>query len=225
MIQVVGDLPVYIHIVELVNEDPEKFRLVLPVLGSFHVQMSYMNAIYKHLEGCNIDDLLAEAGLITIGSVNKALKGKDYNRALRLYKLLYESLARLLIENGNDSGIELHDIFKDLINTMKDETIDREDRHLALETLIQADEFQSYLQSLRKEVDQPGNHMAKFILDVMDMIDILFLNINSLRTKTWKSFKDSLRMMMPWIIAYDNTNYRRWLPVFWIPEEFVPLMQ
>lgn len=70
-IQVVGDQPVYAYIVELKNENPDKFKLVLPVLGSFHTQMSYMYTIYKHLRGSNIEDLLAEAGLITIGSVQK----------------------------------------------------------------------------------------------------------------------------------------------------------
>ena len=48
---------------------------------------------------------------------------------------------------------------------------------MALETLVQSDEFQTYLQELRKSVDQPQN------LSVMDMIEILFQQIYSIRTK------------------------------------------
>ena len=47
------------------------------------------------------------------------------------------------------------------------------------------------------------------------MIEILLMNIGSLRTKDWKNFS-SLRLMMPWMIVYDNTNYSQWLPVFWM---------
>ena len=48
---------------------------------------------------------------------------------------------------------------------------------MSLETLVLSDEFQTYLQELRKSVDQPQN------LSVMDMIEILFQQIYSIRTK------------------------------------------
>ena len=100
---------------------------------------------------------------------------------------------------------------------------------MAMETLVQSDEFQSYLQQLRQNVDMPDNHMAKFILQVMDMIEILFLNIDSLRSKNWNQFTDSLRLMIPWMLLYDNTNYARWLPVYWLdmvtlPESYLQYM-
>ena len=40
------------------------------------------------------------------------------------------------------------------------------------------------------------------------------MNTDSLRTKDWDNFVSSIRLMMPWMIVYDNTNYSRWLPVF-----------
>ena len=48
----------------------------------------------------------------------------------------------------------------------------------------------------------------------MNMIEILFMNIDSLRTKDWDNFLVSLGLMMSWMIVYDKTNYSRWLPVF-----------
>ena len=78
---------------------------------------------------------------------------------------------------------------------------------MALETLVQSDEFQTYLQELRKSVDQPQN------LSVMDMIEILFQHIDSIRTRDWKLFTDSIRLMLPYVLPYDNTNNGRWLPV------------
>ena len=215
-IQVAGDQPVYTFIIELKNENREKFKLIIPVLGSFHTQMSFMYTIYKHIKGSNIEDLLAEAGLITIGSVHKALMGKDYSRALRIYKLLYESLARMLILHGKCDDIDLHSTLLDLINTIKNTELNQEERVMAFETLIEGEKFHIYIQELRKNVDLPDNHMAKYFLGVMDMIEILFLHIDSLRTKNWKQFTDSLRLMIPWMLSYDNSNYGRWLPVFWL---------
>ena len=81
---------------------------------------------------------------------------------------------------------------------------------MSLETLVLSDEFQTYLQELRKSVDQPQN------LSVMDMIEILFQHIDSIRTRDWKLFTDSIQLMLPWVLPYDSTNNGRWLPVLWL---------
>ena len=46
--------------------------------------------------------------------------------------------------------------------------------------------------------------MAKHILSIMNMIEILFMNIDSLRTKDWDNFLASLGLMMSWMIVYDT---------------------
>ena len=98
-IQFVGDQTVYAHIVELKYENPDKFAHILPILGSFHIEMSFMSAIYKQLKESNAEDLLVEAGLIAQGSVVQALRGSHYNRATRLYKLFYEAMLRIIISH------------------------------------------------------------------------------------------------------------------------------
>ena len=45
-------------------ENLDKFAHILPIIGSFHIEMSFMSAIYKRLKKSNIADLLVEAGLI-----------------------------------------------------------------------------------------------------------------------------------------------------------------
>ena len=58
--------------------------------------------------------------------------------------------------------------------------------------------------------------MAKYILSIMNMIEILFMDIESLQTKDWDNFLSSLRLVMPWMVIYDNKNYSQSLPVFWM---------
>ncbi|XP_066927263.1 uncharacterized protein [Clytia hemisphaerica] len=50
----------------------------------------------------------------------------------------------------------------------------------------------------------------------MEMIKILFMHIDSIRTHNWTRYLESIRLMMPWVHIYDNSNYGRWLPVFWL---------
>ena len=163
-----------------------------------------MAAIHKRIQGSNIEDLLAEAGLITRGSVDKALKGRHYYRAFRLYKLYYKALTRILIEHGRKLGIQCPSALKDFMDTIKDVEADRDDRYMAFESLVQSEDFNEYIESLRLSQDIPENHMEKYILSVIDMIEVLFMNLDSLRQKDWQEFKNSLRLMMPWITITDD---------------------
>ena len=43
----VGDLPTYVHIVELKSENSVQFKDIVPVLGPFHQQLSIIYCIYK----------------------------------------------------------------------------------------------------------------------------------------------------------------------------------
>ncbi|KAG0725964.1 hypothetical protein GWK47_004497 [Chionoecetes opilio] len=41
-------------------------------------------------------DVAVESGVIAEGSINRVLEGKQYNRAVRLHKLMYEALMRII---------------------------------------------------------------------------------------------------------------------------------
>ena len=77
----VGDLPTYKTIVQLKAENPEMYKDLIPILGAFHQQMSYIYAIYKRFKGSGMADTLVTAGVIMEGSVEQALRGKHYWRA------------------------------------------------------------------------------------------------------------------------------------------------
>ena len=82
-----------------------------------------------------------------------------------------------------------------------------------METLIVDNDFDLYLQKIFESVTGPNTQLANFFVSLMEMIEILFLNIDSIRTHNWKAYLESLRLIMPWMHAYDNCNYGRWLPV------------
>ncbi|KAI9520047.1 hypothetical protein NQZ68_021766 [Dissostichus eleginoides] len=58
----VGDLPTYKTIVQLKAENPEMYKDLIPILGAFHQQMSYIYVIYKRFKGSGMADTLVTAG-------------------------------------------------------------------------------------------------------------------------------------------------------------------
>ena len=58
--------------------------------------------------------------------------------------------------------------------------------------------------------------MANYGFSFMDIVEILMMKIHFLRIQDWSLFKDSLRLMIPWMQIYDNNNnYDKWLVEFW----------
>ena len=43
----------------------------------------------------------------------------------------------------------------------------------------------------------------------------LILKLPALRSKQWNEYLSSLRLMLPWMIIYDNVHYSRYLTLYW----------
>lgn len=74
----------------------------------------------------------------------------------------------------------------------------------ALATLLQAlEDFQSTL---------GANGM--FWLEFVTMVQLLLCFVRSSRTRNWSMHLHCLQNMLPWLAAYDCTNYSRYLPLY-----------
>ena len=58
------------------------------MFGSFHIELSFLSSSGTIIEGSRGRYILSESGIIAMGSMNKFLKGKVYNRCRRGYALL-----------------------------------------------------------------------------------------------------------------------------------------
>ena len=88
--------------------------------------------IGKKMEGSGLSDILVECNLISPGSIQGIVRGKNFNRLSYCHKVMYESLNRLLIEEfmSNKSEDLLSDLRKgltdcpeEMLNPMSDETL------------------------------------------------------------------------------------------------------
>ena len=98
-IQLIGDQPVYTLIVEVKNENQGGFQNILPVLGGFHTQTTFIATMYRRFKGSDLEDLAVAAGIVEVDSADQALKRKHHKRGMRLHKLMYKCLARLLVSS------------------------------------------------------------------------------------------------------------------------------
>ncbi len=63
---------------------------------------------------------MINSGLVSPGSVDGVLSGKKYNRALRAYKILMETLERLRFDAFMQSCPQIDDEFRDFFESMGD---------------------------------------------------------------------------------------------------------
>ena len=208
-IQLVGDQPVYALIMEVKNENPEKFEKVLPVLGGFHIQTAFLSTIAKRFCGSGLEEWVVAAGIVEAGSVEQATKGKHYKRALCIHKLVYECLVRLLIERRPLPSQSLQKTLEDIKNS------GREERQGLVEEILDNPELQEFIHAVFEEIDSADSAMAKYWITYLEMVEILFMNYHALRTRDWDSYLQSIRLMQPWMAVYDNLHYTRYMTVYW----------
>ena len=142
-----GDQPVYALMVQLKNENRDKFQLILPVLGPFHTDISFISVINKRFQVAGLSEIVVAADIISEGSVDQALLGKHYNRSIRCLTLMYEVLMRRIIRQGFNKGLELSSELKDKLEVLRNPSTSTQEQLQAISADLQMDaEFSSFIE-------------------------------------------------------------------------------
>ena len=94
------DHAIYSKVVEVIN-DPQNASLREAVnlrMGGFHACGIFLAVIGKRFGSAGVQDLIVEVGLAGSDSTENILKGKHYNRGVRVAKYVYEALQRSKLE-------------------------------------------------------------------------------------------------------------------------------
>ena len=106
----VFDQAIYSKACQIKWKEPEKFQSCLLMMGIFHTIMIFMQVLFKRFGDAGMKDVLIQSSVIAEGSIESALRGKCYNKGIRLYKIFYEDLLRQMmsrvIEKVNQSEVE-----------------------------------------------------------------------------------------------------------------------
>ena len=69
--------------------------IYLQAMGGMHRTMNFMGDIRHIMQESGFEDVLVEANVYGASVVNYALRGKAYNRGVRIHKIMHESMSRL----------------------------------------------------------------------------------------------------------------------------------
>ena len=209
----VGDMPTYKTIVQLKAENPELFKKIIPILGAFHQQMSYIYAIYKRFKGSGISEVLVATGVVAEGSVDQALRGKHYRRGVRCIMLMREVLIHKRLYKMVQQGELSQCIRANLEILCNALTETQEALQKAHNDLQEDDEMKGLINKVYEKLD---TDMGDFWVLFLEMSDPLVQSIDACHAQNGPEYLSSTYHMLPGLMAYDNHDYGRWLPDYWV---------
>ena len=92
---VVMDQVIYVKAIKI-SWKHQLFQDLVFRLGTFHTNGVLLAVIGQCFGGTGLRDIVIESKVIAEGSVGNTLNGKDYNRAVRFLKLMFEACMRLI---------------------------------------------------------------------------------------------------------------------------------
>lgn len=159
------------------------------------------------MKASGLSEIWIEGGLLGPNSAERAMAGKDYNRAIRGHKLTSQALWRIVMPQflvfvqTKDTGL-----YEELI-------CQREDTGniMDLITVLRDDRFKELMAEYVASRPSPT---FKFWWQYLEMVEILLQFTRAQRDDIWSLYLFSFRCMLPFFMRYDHSNYARWGSVF-----------
>ena len=223
----VFDQALYAKAAEVIWKQPQQFSQIVLRLGAFHTICTLFAVIGKRFGDAGLRDVAIESGIIAERSVGSVVDGKQYNRGVRLHKIIYEALMRIVwkgfhswLEDNHPDDLpymnavvlKMKELYDDLCQSRLNEVIQNEScaRIFML--------YNTYFEKLRKQSGQ----IASFWLSYIDIVDILLGLIRASREGNWQLHLNAIYSMIPWCFAYDRQNYARYLPIYYAQMTSLP---
>ena len=194
-------------------------------MGGFHACGIFLAVIGKRFGSAGLKDLIIEANLAGTDSTDCILKGKHYNRGVRIMKYVYEALQRLKIEKFNEwlqteergnpvEKFTSSEVFNNLLQERKPASIQAGMNDIEDLACL----FKEYEEKLRNQEFGP---MAAFWQSFIDMVQILLDFIRAVRGGDWDMHLETCQRMLVWIHAYDRINYSRHFTYYWASQQSI----
>ena len=127
------------------------------MMGGFHLLMMLLGIIGHRFGDAGLEELGVESDVVAGGSIEKVLSGKNYNRAIRMHKILYQAFMRLLM-NAFESSLS-----EDQRNLVESKTAAIEELKLNLDPeknnfLLEKDNIPGWYDLFKQFVDDLGRN-------------------------------------------------------------------
>ncbi|XP_030848031.1 uncharacterized protein LOC115918836 [Strongylocentrotus purpuratus] len=217
-IVIVVDQAIYCKAQTIRWQEPTFLKKIVIRLGAFHTTMTALACIGKRFQEAGLQDILIEAGVVATGSVTGVMNGHNYNRSIRCHKLMAEALHRLRWQSFMGSLEEerqhqYREVVASLQGSFPSEFTNQ----------VQGELYQAMVKEYKDFIEE-GKKDATFTFwsSYLDLVGNILLFIRATREGDWQLHLASVRALLPWMFAYDRTNYARYLPVYWIEMSQLP---
>ena len=209
------DLAVAKKAYALVWQYSDQFNKVIVRMGVFHTICSLFGTLGKMMKGSGLAEIIIESGICASGSLDRVMNGKHFNRALRVHKLMFEALERLLLTRFAEShprnellSKETYDMLTDLIDDPCKENVSK----------VEDSEFRNYFEKYHAFILEVLNGIhgktAQFWMRYMDIIQKILTLIRATKENNLQLHIAALYALCPMFFAYDHCNYARYVPVY-----------
>ena len=169
-----------------------------------------MGALGKKMRCSGLEEVLIESGICASGSIEQVLTGKHYNRALRVHKVVYEALERILLQ-----------VYESLHGCLFDEqgvtTLDHLAKNPCKDNLLACLASESCNKSLDrydefKETVRQGalGKTAQFWLSYMEKVGLILQFQRATKENCLTLHLASLQRMCSLFFSFDHPNYARY---------------
>ncbi|XP_071849790.1 uncharacterized protein [Apostichopus japonicus] len=171
-----------------------------------------LGVIGKRFGDAGLRDVLIESGIVASGSVNGVMTGKHYNRATRIFRIVYEALHGLRLNAFTESlNQEDYSIMRNTVKTLENKAT----YPPQIAEALGDHNVNSLVQKYEEFCQSQSTPMFSFWSSFLDIMQVVLNFIRATRTGDFSLHLASIRSMLPWMFAYNRTNYMRYCTVYW----------
>ena len=207
------DLGVCMKAYPILWKNPDTYKGHIVMIGSFHTVCAHLKMVGKKMDGSGFSEILLESGLMSSGSLQGVISGKNYSRAMFCHKAMAEGLERMLLrkfqELKGEGGLLQQNLpdesLSKVVNLFATRNKDNFDEVLGdAEFHKYMDEYIEFRVQVRKGI---LGKTAAFWLSYIDNIWLVLSFLNSVKTNNLFPYGACLSMMADLFFSFDGQNY------------------
>lgn len=213
------DLGVCMKAYPIIWKTPDFYSDHIVMIGSFHLCCAYLKMTGKKMMGSGFTDILIEAGLMSAGSMDGVVSGKNYSRSINCHKVMAEAIERmLLLKYHDDTGSELlpNDAQPELRRKVNNflENRDKESLEIVLNEATFVEFLDNYSAFRTRVSNGSLGKTAQFWLSYADHVWMVLSLNQAVKTNDYYLYGSCLFQMADLFFSFDGQNYARYLTFF-----------
>ena len=213
------DLGVCMKAYPLVWNNPVRYEKHIVLIGTFHLVCAYMKMVGKKMIGSGLSDILLEAGLIGLGSVEGVMSGRHYDRAMNCHKVMLECLERLLFTEYlvQQNEAVVFDTMPEQSKEFLRQVMQAPSRD-TMNSVLADTPLKQYIDGFMQFRDEVGEGrlgvIAQLWMSYMDHIWLVLALIHAVKHNDFLLYAHCLHHMSDLFFSFRGQNYARYLTYF-----------